>query len=75
MTLTNYYLVLCFLFYRYQWTNKLEGMFKDVQLSKDLQVAFKRMFEADDAATSVALDVNVCTTGFWPVVIHARHGT
>lgn len=49
----------------YQWTNKLEGMFKDVQLSKDLMAQFKKMFDNDEAALDVTLDVNVCTTGYW----------
>jgi len=49
----------------YQWTNKLEGMFKDVQLSKDLMQNFKRIFDAE-AQLDITLDVNVCTTGYWP---------
>ena len=41
-------------------------MFKDVQLSKDLMSQFKKMFDNDEAALDVTLDVNVCTTGYWP---------
>jgi len=49
----------------YQWTNKLEGMFKDVQLSKDLCAKFKGVFDTEKAL-DIVLDVNVCTTGYWP---------
>jgi len=48
----------------YQWTNKLEGMFKDVTISKELMDKFKRQHNARD--TDIQLDVNVCTTGYWP---------
>ena len=40
-------------------------MFKDVQLSKDLMANFKKIFNAEQTL-DIALDVNVCTTGFWP---------
>jgi len=49
----------------YQWTNKLEGMFKDVQLSKDLCTKFKGVFDTEKSL-DIVLDVNVCTTGYWP---------
>jgi cullin 3 len=49
----------------YQWTNKLEGMFKDVQLSKDLCSKFKGVFDSEKNL-DIVLDVNVCTTGYWP---------
>lgn len=48
----------------YQWTNKLEGMFKDVVMSKDLMTKFRADFHTGDI--DVALDVNICTTGYWP---------
>lgn len=38
-------------------------MFKDVQLSKDLMSNFNKMFQDN---LDITLDVNVCTTGFWP---------
>lgn len=51
----------------YQWTNKLEGMFKDVQLSKDLMKDFREMYESDkNDSLDISLEVNVCTTGYWP---------
>jgi len=49
----------------YQWTNKLEGMFKDVQLSKDLCTKFKGVYDTEKK-DDIVLDVNVCTTGYWP---------
>jgi len=48
----------------YQWTNKLEGMFKDVQLSKELMEKFKGYY--DTTQEDLQLDVIVCTTGYWP---------
>ena len=66
----------------YIWTNKLEGMFKDVQLSKDLMQDFRKQYEATAIGggvlttsgstgniardSDIALEVNVCTTGYWP---------
>jgi len=50
----------------YQWTNKLEGMFKDVQLSKDMMQKFKKDVFDSEKNLDIQLDVNVCTTGYWP---------
>ena len=59
----------------YQWTNKLEGMFKDVQLSKEMMLQFRKQSDSSSAASpagkkesgdEVQLEVNVCTTGYWP---------
>lgn len=47
----------------YQWTNKLEGMFKDVTISKEIMSKFKRQ---QNSQTDIALEVNICTTGYWP---------
>jgi len=49
----------------YQWTNKLEGMFKDVQLSKELMEKFKSHYDTTQNE-DLQLDVIVCTTGYWP---------
>eukprot|EP00823_Brevimastigomonas_motovehiculus_P008277 TRINITY_DN7560_c0_g1_i1.p1 TRINITY_DN7560_c0_g1~~TRINITY_DN7560_c0_g1_i1.p1 ORF type:complete len:748 (-),score=168.05 TRINITY_DN7560_c0_g1_i1:227-2470(-) len=49
----------------YQWTNKLEGMFKDIQLSKDLMTTFKEVYDTEKSA-DMQLNVTVCTTGYWP---------
>jgi cullin 1 len=47
----------------YQWTSKLESMFKDVQLSNELNVNFRRVH---GDKFGVELYTNVCTTGCWP---------
>mmetsp|Transcript_3443 Transcript_3443/g.6525 ORF Transcript_3443/g.6525 Transcript_3443/m.6525 type:complete len:746 (+) Transcript_3443:40-2277(+) len=47
----------------FNWSNKLEGMFKDVQLSKELMTDFKASL---DTPLDIALEVNVCQTGYWP---------
>jgi cullin 3 len=47
----------------YQWTSKLEGMFKDVQLSKDLSTNFRTLHERK---LNFEFDVTVCTSGSWP---------
>ena len=49
----------------YSWTNKLEGMFKDVALSAELQNKFKGIYDTEKE-DSMALEVNVCTTSYWP---------
>lgn len=49
----------------YQWTNRLEGMFKDVQLSKENMLSFKS-FHDTEKSDGLALHVNVCTTAYWP---------
>jgi len=50
----------------YQWTNKLEGMFKDVTISKELMDKFKRSQGDSKINADIQLEVNVCTTGYWP---------
>jgi cullin 3 len=49
----------------YQWCNKLEGMFKDVQASRDLMGKFKKQYDAE-AKVGLDLAVNVCSSGYWP---------
>jgi len=49
----------------YQWCNKLEGMFKDVQMSKNLMSKFKKIYDAE-ATEGLDLSVNVCSSGYWP---------
>jgi cullin 3 len=43
----------------YQFTAKLEGMFKDMMISKTVSAEFPKL-------KSVVLDIRVLTTGFWP---------
>ena len=47
----------------YLWTSKLEDMFKDIQLSKELMNEFNKIF---GSKYSIDLNVSVCTTGSWP---------
>ena len=46
------------------FTNKLEGMFKDIEISKDLVRSFKSSHKEQLLATAV--NVLVLTDGFWP---------
>lgn len=58
------------------FTSKLEGMFKDMELSKDVNMAFKQHLAAGSsnaltAATSelcalMDMSVNILTMGYWP---------
>ncbi|KAK9823559.1 hypothetical protein WJX72_003747 [[Myrmecia] bisecta] len=50
-----------------QFTNKLEGMFKDIDLSKDIMTSF-RQAKAVQAKLTDGLDmnVNILTSGYWP---------
>lgn len=47
------------------FTNKLEGMFKDIDLSKDIMQAFKTSKEYQKLG-DIDLNVTVITTGYWP---------
>ncbi|KAK4491577.1 hypothetical protein RD792_002329 [Penstemon davidsonii] len=50
-----------------QFTNKLEGMFKDVELSKEINESFKQSSQARTKLPSgIELSVHVLTTGYWP---------
>ena len=49
----------------YQWTSKLEGMFKDVQNSKEICQEFQKKF---DNRFKIDFEVNICTQGNWPSV-------
>ncbi|KAJ8980577.1 hypothetical protein NQ317_018704 [Molorchus minor] len=49
------------------FTSKLEGMFKDMELSKDINVAFKQHFTINTRNLSpVDMTVNILTMGYWP---------
>lgn len=45
------------------FTMKLEGMFKDIELSKDIMVAFDQQYQNK---SSISLTVNVLTMTYWP---------
>jgi cullin-4 len=53
-----------------QFTSKLEGMFKDVELSRDVMASFRQAPAAGAALARLApgmdLSVQVLTSGFWP---------
>lgn len=55
----------------YQWCNKLEGMFRDVQASRDLMSKFKKMHDADKLGLDLA--VNVCSSGYWPTTANVAY--
>jgi cullin-4 len=48
------------------FTSKLEGMFKDMELSKDTMVAFKQHTQCIDLPSNLDLTVNILTMGYWP---------
>ncbi|KAG6962466.1 hypothetical protein JG688_00008570 [Phytophthora aleatoria] len=58
----------------YQFTSKLEGMFKDMSISKDLMELFRKSgcdsrgsgFGIDMSVAPMPLSVHVLTSGFWP---------
>ncbi|KAJ9563547.1 hypothetical protein OSB04_008707 [Centaurea solstitialis] len=50
-----------------QFTNKLEGMFKDIELSKEINESFKQSSQARTKLPSgIEMNVHVLTTGYWP---------
>ncbi|XP_063703800.1 cullin-4A [Culicoides brevitarsis] len=50
------------------FTSKLEGMFKDMELSRDINTAFKQHVANLDRKelNSIYLTVNILTMGYWP---------
>ncbi|KAK9766943.1 hypothetical protein K7432_003615 [Basidiobolus ranarum] len=49
------------------FTSKLEGMFKDMNLSRDLMNSFRQTKKYKDTYKDIELHVSVLTQGFWPV--------
>ncbi|XP_050290224.1 cullin-4-like [Quercus robur] len=50
-----------------QFTNKLGGMFKDIELSKEINESFKQSPQARTKLPSgIELTLHVLTTGYWP---------
>lgn len=50
-----------------QLSGKLEGMFKDIELSRDIMASFRQSKESRDPRLGdVDLTVYVLTTGYWP---------
>jgi len=50
-----------------QWIQKLEGMFKDMNSSKELIDEFKKVYDPEEKE-DFSLSVSVCKSGFWPAV-------
>lgn len=49
------------------FTSKLEGMFKDMELSKDINVAFKQHLNVNTQDLApIDMTVNILTMGYWP---------
>ncbi|XP_068124186.1 cullin-4A isoform X2 [Hyperolius riggenbachi] len=48
------------------FTSKLEGMFKDMELSKDVMVQFKQYMQNHTDPGTIDLTVNILTMGYWP---------
>uniref|UniRef100_T1PIM5 Cullin-4A n=1 Tax=Musca domestica TaxID=7370 RepID=T1PIM5_MUSDO len=49
------------------FTSKLEGMFKDMELSRDINIAFKQyVANMEGEFTNIDLTVNILTMGYWP---------
>lgn len=50
------------------FTAKLEGMFKDIRLSQDINTSFKQHFNNLQGSSefTAEMNINVLTTGYWP---------
>ncbi|KAM9576259.1 cullin-4B-like [Trichechus inunguis] len=48
------------------FTNKLQGMFKDMELSKDIMIQLKQYMQNQNIPGNIELTVNILTTSFWP---------
>ena len=48
------------------YTSKLDGMFADMELSKDVMVYYNQYVATKKCKLSIDLSVQVFTTGFWP---------
>lgn len=51
------------------FTSKLEGMFKDMELSKDVMVQFKQHIQCQNIPGNIELTVNILTMGYWPTYV------
>ncbi|XP_053229054.1 cullin-4B isoform X2 [Podarcis raffonei] len=51
------------------FTSKLEGMFKDMELSKDIMIQFKQYMQNQNVPGSIELTVNILTMGYWPTYV------
>lgn len=53
------------------FTSKLEGMFKDMELSKDIMSSFKQYLQNQPNPVPIDLTVNILTMGYWPTYVPA----
>ena len=55
----------------FEYTNKLQRMFQDMQISKDLNTSYKEWLQTnldtDDLKTAIDATYHVLGTGFWPL--------
>jgi Cullin family/Cullin protein neddylation domain len=49
------------------YTSKMEGMFQDVEWSRETMLVYKQSTAGTSANSSVEVEVQVLTTGYWPV--------
>ena len=48
------------------FTSKLEGMFKDMELSRELMHSFKQYLHHTNPSATIDMNVSILTTGYWP---------
>lgn len=48
------------------FTSKLEGMFKDMECSKDFNLSFKQHMQHVESPGGIEMTVNILTMGYWP---------
>ncbi|EMR09428.1 hypothetical protein PNEG_02371 [Pneumocystis murina B123] len=53
-----------------KFTTKLEGMFKDIQLSKDITIEYKNMLKSNSLKIPFELNVAILTSTFWPITLN-----
>lgn len=51
------------------FTSKLQGMFKDMELSKDIMIQLKQYMQNQNVPGNIELTVNILTTSFWPTYV------
>ncbi|KAK9722077.1 hypothetical protein K7432_002964 [Basidiobolus ranarum] len=48
------------------FTSKLEGMFKDMDVSRDIMISFRQTQKYKELCKDIELNVSVLTQGYWP---------
>ncbi|KAF4126866.1 cullin 1 [Geosmithia morbida] len=51
----------------FEYTNKLQRMYQDMELSKDLNREFRAHLDNNDVATTLDSTFSILGTGFWPL--------